>query len=157
EAALRDAAQRSDPREQTQSLRRAIALYRGELLPGYYEDWIIAERERLAEAYRGALGQLATLLENAGGLSRSIEIARRALALDPLWEEAHCTLMRLYAAAGRRSDALRQYHELERVLREELEAAPSAAARELADVIKAGVQVFGCSGVQVGTTTHPPP
>src|SRR5205085_10071457 len=51
--------------------------------------------------------------------------------------------MRLYAAAGRRSDALRQYHVLERVLREELDTTPSAAAQALAEGIKGGSRLEG--------------
>src|SRR5437867_1802770 len=84
-----------------------------QLLPGFYEEWIVAERERLAEAQWNALCQLAAASAEVGDLPGAIATARRAVTLDPLREEAHCTLMRLYAASGRPVDALRQYRELE--------------------------------------------
>ena len=55
EAALRDAARSSDPCARAENVRRAQALYRGELLPGVYDDWAVEERERLAAVWEGAL------------------------------------------------------------------------------------------------------
>src|SRR5439155_7828311 len=55
ERALGLARQSSDAAERAQRLARAADLYRGELLPGYYEDWIGPERERLAQAHVDAL------------------------------------------------------------------------------------------------------
>ena len=46
-------------------LQEAVNLYRGELLPGFYEDWILVRREELHQAYLNALTQLAKLLEDA--------------------------------------------------------------------------------------------
>jgi DNA-binding SARP family transcriptional activator len=58
EAALRDADQADDGQAQEQRLARAVALYRGPLLPGYYEEWVLPEQARLAERYLQALGRL---------------------------------------------------------------------------------------------------
>jgi DNA-binding SARP family transcriptional activator len=138
-------------------LRRAVALYRGELLPGHFEDWMLAEQIRLAEAYLSALTRLASVLADAGDLEGAISTARAAVLTDPLREEPHCHLMRLYAAAGRSSDALRQYQELERALRQEFDAAPSADAQELAEKIRgSGVQAHRRSGVQEGKAVQGP-
>ena len=63
---------------------------------------------------------------------RALDYARRAAAVDPLREEAHQDLIRLLVAAGQPSEALRQYQELERILKEELETVPSTATRDLA-------------------------
>ncbi|HLK61319.1 MAG TPA: AAA-like domain-containing protein [Chthonomonadaceae bacterium] len=121
------------------ALERAVALYRGELLPGYYEEWIVPERERLAEAYRNALYQLAAEWEREGDLPQALEVARRAVAADPLREDAHGNLMRLYAASGRLSDAVRQYRELERVLKEQLGSVPSPTTQALFAQLRAHV------------------
>ena len=48
------------------------------------------------------------------------ETGRRLIAADPLREDVHANLMRFFAAAGRPSEALRQYRDLERILRDEL-------------------------------------
>src|SRR5438874_1435341 len=61
---------------------------------------------------------------------------RRAARADPLREEAHYDLMRLYAAAGQPSATLHQYQELERLLRDELGETPSAATRALAEELR---------------------
>jgi DNA-binding SARP family transcriptional activator len=136
ETALERAVAAHDPLEQVTHLQQAIALYRGELLPGYYEDWISRERERLAAAYCTALRRLAGALAATGDLVGAIEAARRLLSADPVREDGHCDLMRFFAAAGRTSEALRQYRELERVLREELGAQPSLASKELFEQLR---------------------
>lgn len=132
EAALRTAAPTADPTERAKILLQAAELYRGELLPGFYDDWITPERERWAKAFLGTLSQLTSTLEQMGDLNQAIDYARRAVSVDPLREEAHGELMRLYAAAGQPSDALRQYQELERILHDELNVTPSEDIRAFA-------------------------
>jgi DNA-binding SARP family transcriptional activator len=113
-------------------LARAVELYQGELLRGYVENWILPEQQRLDELFFQAIRQLIALLEANGEFDRAIRYARQAVGIDPLREEAHHELMRLLAAAGYSSAALRQYRELERVLKAELDASPDAATRRLA-------------------------
>src|SRR5207244_1405699 len=83
-----------------------------------------------------ALRQLADALEQAGDLGHALEYARRRVSADPLREEAHFELMRLYAAMGQPAATLRQYQELERLLREELGETPSPATRALVDELR---------------------
>lgn len=135
DAALRAAAGAGDPEQRLGHLRRALELYRGELLPGFYEDWVLIERERLAQAHRDALGRAADTAAEMGNLPAAIDHARRALAIDPLAEDAHRQLMRLYARADRAPEALRHYRELERLLRHELGSTPSEATRALVQEI----------------------
>jgi predicted ATPase/DNA-binding SARP family transcriptional activator len=136
EAALAAAGRAVEPAERAELLRPAVELYRGELLPGAFEPWVLTARQQVAESYLGALEQLAAALEQIGDLERAIVVARRAVAADPLREEAHCHLMRLYAAAGQPAATLRQYQELERLLQEELDETPSAATRALAEELR---------------------
>jgi predicted ATPase/DNA-binding SARP family transcriptional activator/class 3 adenylate cyclase len=147
EALMQAATRAGSAAERTQNLIDAVSLYHGDLLPGYYEEWILPEQGRLTELFFQALRQLVTLLERAGDLDRALQYAGRAITADPLREEAHRELIRLYAAAGRPDDALRQYSELERLWREELGSAPSAAAKALAREIEVRVQGSGF-GVQ---------
>ena len=136
EAALHAAAAGSEA-ERREGLARAVTLYRGELLAGSYESWVLGQREWLAETYFQALGRLVTLLEGEGDLPHALEYARQGVLADPLREEGRRDLMRHYAAAGQPEAALRQYQELERLLKEELDAQPSGPTRALARQIEA--------------------
>jgi DNA-binding SARP family transcriptional activator len=119
-----------------QALHQAAELYRGDLLAGLavatppFEEWLTAERERLREL---ALEALARLLahQTKADEPRAVETARRLLALDPLQEAVHRTLMRLYAHHGRRDAALRQYQSCVDILQRELRVEPEAATRQL--------------------------
>jgi predicted ATPase/DNA-binding SARP family transcriptional activator len=117
-------------------LENAIALYQGELLAGFYDEWILTERARLAALHYQALRELSVRLVRTDAPERAIDYARLAVTAEPLDEEAHCDLIRLYRKIGQPSTALRQYEQLTKLLREELRAAPSAAARELAAQIE---------------------
>src|SRR5205823_2749128 len=123
--------------DRAQLLTRAVELHRGTLLPGYFEEWILPEQQRLEERLVQTLTWLVGHLEGEGQLEQAIDYARRAVRVDPLREEAHGELMHLYVAAGQPGAALRQYRELERVLRQQLDIAPSAGTRALAEQISA--------------------
>ena len=138
QVALQAAAKRASE-EQAPLLAEAVEIYQGDLLPGFYEDWVLSERERQADAYLGALRQLTRLLAQARDFHRALEYARRAVSADPLREEAHRNLMRLYVAVGRPAAALQQYAEMECLLREKLGVEPSEATRALAQELQAGV------------------
>jgi predicted ATPase/DNA-binding SARP family transcriptional activator len=126
EAGLQAAARAASPAARVETLARAVALFQGDLLPGFHEDWLLGERERLAEACQSALRQLICFYEEAGDFDQALQYGLRAVAIDPLREAAHADLIRLYLAADRPADALRQYRELERLLRQELHSAPAA-------------------------------
>ncbi len=131
EVALAGAAPVTAADEQARWLTRAVELYRGELLPGYFESWILPERQWLAERYFQALGALLGHLERQGERHRAIQYAHQGVRIDPLREEMRQELMRLYAGIGQPAAALQQYQELERALREQLGTTPAAATRAL--------------------------
>jgi predicted ATPase/DNA-binding SARP family transcriptional activator len=136
EAAFAAAGRAAEPSERVRLLLPAVELYRGELLPGALDPWVLSARQQVAEVYLGALEQLVAALEDVGDLERAVAYARRAVSADALREEAHFHLMRLYAAAGQPAATLRQYQELERLLQEELGETPSAATRALAEELR---------------------
>ena len=119
------------------ALARAAALYRGELLEGFaleeetFEEWLRAERLRLSELAVGALTRLADHQVDAGASEIAIQTASRLLEFDPLREETHRTLMRLYSRQGRVGAALRQYQSCVGVLRRELGTEPEPATQAL--------------------------
>lgn len=118
--------------ERFESLKRAIALYKGELLPGFDELWVLNERLRMEDLYIYSLGRLIEECEKLGRTDEAIQYLRLALAKDPLTEEWHVALMRQYLEAGRPGSALKQYEELEKMLREQLHCEPDDEAQELA-------------------------
>lgn len=128
EAALAQARDAADP---LPHLEQAVALYGGELLPGSYHDWLLAERERLAQLYGRALQQLAALHEERRQYRRAIAHGRALLRHDPLHEPAYALLMRLHALVDDRAAALHTYHTCVTVLRRELGVEPGHAIREL--------------------------
>src|SRR5262249_33534696 len=107
EAAGRRAALASDASERAVFLANALETYRGPLLPGFFDDWILTERERLSRAYVEILLQYAAVFEQAGDLNQAVAHARRALDVDALCEEAHCVLIRLSILQGRPAEAVR--------------------------------------------------
>jgi DNA-binding SARP family transcriptional activator/pimeloyl-ACP methyl ester carboxylesterase len=119
--------------ETRDAFREATSLYRGELLDGFrideapFDDWLAAERQRLRELALKALEKLLAMDLAAGAPERAVETGLRLLALDPLRESAHRTLMELYARQGRRTAALRQYQRCAEALRRELGVEPEAA------------------------------
>lgn len=126
--------------ERTQTLREAADLYRGELLHGFYLEAFEPTRRYLADQHRLALQKLATCYEESGDLEWAIEVSQRVLALDPLMEEAHCNLMRLYAADAQPAAVTRQYQALAAVLKKELNAKPQEATACLMESLRAKAQ-----------------
>src|SRR5262249_21475521 len=119
-----------------QALRDAVALYQGPLLadlvleePAFAEG-LRPERERLQELAREALRRM--LRHHARRrIADAVGIAGRLLAVDPLQEDVHRTLMRLYVRNDRRDAALRQYQTCVDLLRHELGIEPDAATKRL--------------------------
>jgi DNA-binding SARP family transcriptional activator len=112
------------------ALEETVTLYRGDLLPGCYDEWILPERERLRQAFLGALEQLILLLERERAYPAAISAAQRLLRYDPLHETTYRHLMRFYAVSGDRAAALRTYHTCATVLDRELEAEPGLATQK---------------------------
>lgn len=123
------------------ALEEAVAAYTGELLPGCWDDWLLAERERLHQACAGALERLVQLLRSQGEYDAAIHHARRLVRHDRVREAAHRELMELLALRGERGQALRAYHACAEVLERELGAAPGPALRALHARLLAGQPV----------------
>jgi DNA-binding SARP family transcriptional activator len=108
---------------------RAIDLYAGDLLYGWYDEWLVPERDRLRRLALATLDEVGPLLEAGGERDAALAYAERALVLDPLAEATYRRLMRLHDERGDRARALRVYHECVTTLQEELGVEPSAATR----------------------------
>jgi DNA-binding SARP family transcriptional activator len=112
------------------ALREAVGLYRGDLLEGCYDDWLLGERDRLRDRYAWAARRAAGLLATRRDHGEALRLGRDLLRLDPLREDTYRLLMRVHAAAGDRAAAVHTYHECVSTLRRELGVDPSAATVE---------------------------
>ena len=108
-----------------EGLRTAVALYRGDLLPGVYDDWIEPDRDRLRTMMVETLDALATALEERREYRAAMEQLKRLVAVDPLAESRYQALMRVAALVGDRTTGLRAYHACVSALRDELGVEPS--------------------------------
>src|SRR5215470_6901279 len=145
------------------SLAQAADLYQGDLLQGLavweapFEDWLMGERERLRELALETLAKLLTQQRAVGATEPALQTALRLLALDPLLETVHRTLMRLYAQVGRCESALRQYQICVDVLHRELGVDPEAETRDLYQEILRSREGHGLAVRSAGAKAPAPP
>jgi predicted ATPase/DNA-binding SARP family transcriptional activator len=124
-------------------LEKAVELYRGDFMEGFtlrdspnFDEWQFFQADRLSRELSGALDKLVQGLSATGAFRPAIAHAHRWLAMDPLREEVHRTLMSLHAWSGERSAALRQYRDCVRVLEQELGVSPLEETTRLYQTIK---------------------
>lgn len=113
-------------------LRRAYDLYRGELLEGFYDDWLFTPRLNLAQLFNEVTVALAELYLERGHIDEAIAVGMRRLELDPADESAHLTVIQAQLSAGRLQFARRQWEALVQAL-SSLQLAPSSAAMQIAE------------------------
>ena len=148
-----------------EALESAVALYQGPLLDGVhvaapaFEEWLDVERARLGELAVDALRRLVERHGKAGRVEPAAHAAARLLAIDPLQEEVHRTLMRLYVRQGRRAAALRQYQACVAILQKELGVEPEAQTKRLYLEIlqRAAPAAGGSRGATLATGRGAPP
>lgn len=102
-----------------------------DLLPDWYDDWVLLERERFRQLRLRALESRCARLTAAGELDEALEAGLLALAGEPLRESAHRALVRLHLAEGNAAEALRQFQLCRRLLLEQLGVEPSPRMLEL--------------------------
>ncbi|MBE0689755.1 MAG: hypothetical protein IH587_06490 [Anaerolineae bacterium] len=129
--------------ECAQRLQDAVALFTDDFLAGFtlndsleFDDWQSIQREWLRRECGGALRRLAVHNGAQGDYDPAIEYGHRWLALDVLHEPAHRLLMRLYAVAGQRNEALRQYQDCVRILDQELATPPEDETTQLYEELR---------------------
>lgn len=102
-----------------------------DLLPDWYDDWVLLERERFRQLRLRALESMCTRLAAAGSLDEALETGLLALAGEPLRESAHRALVALHLAEGNAAEALRQFRLCRRLLLEQLGVEPSRLMLDL--------------------------
>jgi len=117
---------------------RAIELMSQDFLPGWYDDWVVDERDRLRQLGVHALETLATRLSRAGRYGDAREAAVQAVAAEPLRESAHRTLTEVHLAEGNLGEARQLYDKWRRLLDTELGLTPSIQFDELVEPARKG-------------------
>jgi DNA-binding SARP family transcriptional activator len=95
------------------------------LLPGFYDDWALIERERIRQRVLHALEALSQRLSGAGRFADAIESAMLATSAEPLRESAHRSLIKAHIAEGNLTEARRAYLAYQRLAQRELGTLPS--------------------------------
>jgi TolB-like protein/DNA-binding SARP family transcriptional activator len=127
----------------------ALALYRGDLLTGFYlpetpafEHWLDGERQSVRRLAASAAWRAAEAEEAAGNSAAAIEHGRRAIALAPDDENATRQLLSLLDRAGDSAGAFRLYEEHRHRLEAEFELQPAPETRTLLERIRARTTVM---------------
>jgi DNA-binding SARP family transcriptional activator len=115
-----------------------VSVLSGDLLPDWYDDWIVLERERYRQLRLRALDTLCERLAGAGRLDAALEVGLAAVAGEPLRESSHRAVVRVHLADGNVAEAIRQYRLCRRLLHEHLGLEPSD---QMADLLR-GAQIL---------------
>ena len=107
-----------------------------ELLPGWYDDWVVMARERFRQLRLHALESLCATLMSEGRFGEASAAARAATRTEPLRESAHRCLIRAEAAAGHADLALADYQGFRDLLARSVGAAPSPLMEDLVKTVR---------------------
>jgi len=115
------------PSHQTvEAAANAIPLLSVELLPGWYDDWVIHEAESWRQLRLHALEALSSVLAESGRFAEAVVAAQAAVAGDALRESAHAALIDAHLREGNQSEAVRAFELYRRRLHEELGLEPTS-------------------------------
>jgi DNA-binding SARP family transcriptional activator len=96
-----------------------------DLLPGWYDEWLVMERERVRQRILHALEALSRQLASMGRFADAVEAAMLALGAEPLRESAQRALITVYVAEGNLAEARRSYRSFRDLVHRELGVEPS--------------------------------
>jgi len=115
----------------------ALGHYRGDLLLGWYDNWVLTERERLRLLCLRGHRRLMEHFAAVDDVENALAAGQAALRIEPLQELIQQRVIELYRASGQRAAAIQQYERLSKMLASELSIAPSKNIRALIDSIRA--------------------
>ena len=149
-----DVAQLEKPDADLEELTRSLSLYQGELLPGFYEDWILLERERIQSLFDIRMGQLLERLIESERWTAVQEQAEHWLALGNTPEPAFRALMLAYGARGDMAKVTSVYQRCLTELKRQLDLEPSPETRALYEgLIKGSHKASQQAALPAGTIT----
>lgn len=114
-----------------------IEMLCGELLPDWYDDWVLVERERFRQMRLHGLESMCLRLTEQGMFARAVDAGLAAVAAEPLRESAQRVLIAAHVAEGNTVEGLRQFHRYCAMLRDELGLEPSPELSRLVAFVRA--------------------
>jgi DNA-binding SARP family transcriptional activator len=109
----------------------AVAALSMDLLPDWYDEWVVAEAETWRYSRRNALEAQSGFLCERGRWAESAQAARAAISIDPLRESPQGCLIRVHLATGNQSEALKAYEQYRQRLLDELGLEPTKLLSDL--------------------------
>ena len=122
----------------TDQLVRSVSVYTDVLLPGFYEDWVLLEQERLQAIYEDRMQMLLDRLIHEGRWRETREWAERWIAQGHVPEAAYRALMVAHAGLGDQAGVTAVYQRCVEALDEEIGVEPSPETKSLFQRISAG-------------------
>jgi DNA-binding SARP family transcriptional activator len=129
----------SNPVAGADELLAACAMYRGELLPGFNEEWVVRERNRVEALFERQMDRLVDSLVRDHRWPEILEWSEKWIALGHAPEPAFRALMLAHARRGDRAQVAIVYCRCRGALFEELGAVPSEETRVLFERLSRGV------------------
>jgi len=114
-----------------EDLIEAVSTYQGELLPGFYEEWVALERDRLKSAFEQKMNVLIAQLLEHGRWAQIVEWAERWIALGEAPEPAYRALMMAHANTGDMAKVAVVYARCVEALHKDLGVKPSKQTQAL--------------------------
>jgi DNA-binding SARP family transcriptional activator len=107
------------------------SVFRVDVLPDWYDDWLVIERERFHQLRLRVLECVCERLATRGEYARALDVGLAAVAGEPLRESAHRALVKVHLAEGNHAEAVRQYRLYRQLLEDQLGLTPSLRMLEL--------------------------
>jgi DNA-binding SARP family transcriptional activator len=114
----------------------AIAALSVDLLPDWYDDWVLLEAEDWRQLRVQALEALAGRLTTSGRWGEAARAASAAVRVEPLRESARAALIQVHLAEGNQSEAVRQFARYRALLHAELRLEPTARLQQLVEGLR---------------------
>jgi DNA-binding SARP family transcriptional activator len=110
---------------------RELVSFGDDVLVGWYDDWVITEREQFRQIRLHALDRIGDQLLDQGRFCDALQVGLAAIRAEPLRESSHRLLIRVHLREGNVAEAIRQYRSYAGLLRRELQATPSPVMQGL--------------------------
>jgi len=114
-----------------------LSEYQGELLPGFYEEWVVLEREHLASVFEHHMARLMSALEGENRWLDILDWGEHWIKLGQKPEPAFRALMSAHAAKGDMSKVAATYERCIKSLKE-IGIEPSEQTKSLYASLKSG-------------------
>jgi DNA-binding SARP family transcriptional activator len=126
-----------DPDGVSPAASRCPALL-GDLLPDWYDEWAIMERERFRELRIHALESIGRGMMRMGKYAAAVQAGLAAARAEPLRESSHRLVVEAHASEGNVAAAMRQFETFRAALKRELGVEPSRLMCSLVDSVLTG-------------------